>query len=181
MNRYPTISTRCGTFFTMPRMADVSGRSITWFSRVKPSPLITLLCFRGEQIADRPLRSGSCRSPISLSWLSFQILSSASRLQLETLRPETVLQFLDRLAAQGRDRFPVLQFLERVKGRFDHVMRVGRANRLGQHVLHARRSHHGAHRAAGNHARAFRRRLQQYHSRSHSGQARCAARSSGSG
>jgi hypothetical protein len=53
MTAYPTISTRCGTLFTMPRMADVFGRSTTWFSRVKPSPLITLLCFMGEQIADR--------------------------------------------------------------------------------------------------------------------------------
>jgi hypothetical protein len=34
-------------------MADVFGRSITWFRRVNPSPLITLLCFMGEQIADR--------------------------------------------------------------------------------------------------------------------------------
>src|SRR5208283_4349538 len=50
---YPTISSKCGTFFTMPRMADVFGRSITWLSRVKPSPLTTLLYFRGVQIADR--------------------------------------------------------------------------------------------------------------------------------
>ena len=37
----------------MPRIAAVFGRSITWFSRVNPSPLTTLLCFIGEQIADR--------------------------------------------------------------------------------------------------------------------------------
>ncbi len=42
------------------------------------------------------------------------------------------------------------------------VVRVGRAQALGQHVLHPGRGHHRAHRAAGNHARAFRSRLQQH-------------------
>ena len=37
----------------MPRMAGVSGRSMTWLSRVKPRPLTTNLCFTGEQIAER--------------------------------------------------------------------------------------------------------------------------------
>src|SRR5271170_2663996 len=48
-----TISTRCGIFATIPRMAALSGRSITWFSRVKPNPLTTSLCFTGAQIAER--------------------------------------------------------------------------------------------------------------------------------
>jgi hypothetical protein len=34
-------------------MAAVSGRSMTWFSRVKPRPLITSFCFTGAQIAER--------------------------------------------------------------------------------------------------------------------------------
>src|SRR5579864_7987849 len=34
-------------------MAGVSSRSITWFSRVKPRPRTTFLCFCGAQIADR--------------------------------------------------------------------------------------------------------------------------------
>ena len=57
----------------MPRMAAVSGRSITWFSRVNPRPLTTFFCFTGVQIVDRthfnwilPL------APISMSWSSFQ-------------------------------------------------------------------------------------------------------------
>jgi hypothetical protein len=36
----------------MPRIAGLSGRSITWFSRVNPSPLITCFCFTGEQMAE---------------------------------------------------------------------------------------------------------------------------------
>jgi len=34
-------------------MAAVSGRTITWFNRVNPSPSTTFLCFTGEQMADR--------------------------------------------------------------------------------------------------------------------------------
>jgi len=37
----------------MPRIAAVSGRSITWFNRVNHSPLTTFLCFTGVQIIDR--------------------------------------------------------------------------------------------------------------------------------
>ena len=38
---------------TMPRMDGVSSLSITWYSRVKPRPLITSLCFTGVQIFER--------------------------------------------------------------------------------------------------------------------------------
>src|SRR5215831_10646269 len=53
LTAYSTTSIRCGTFATMPRTAAVSGRSITWFSRVNPRPLITNFCFSGAQIAER--------------------------------------------------------------------------------------------------------------------------------
>jgi hypothetical protein len=49
---YFNISTKCGTFATMPRIAELSGRSITWFNRVNPNPLITSFCFTGAQIAE---------------------------------------------------------------------------------------------------------------------------------
>ena len=42
------------------------------------------------------------------------------------------------------------------------VVRVGRSERLGQHVLNAARLDHGAHRAAGDDAGAVRRRLEQH-------------------
>src|ERR1051325_7796153 len=45
--------TRCGTLATIPRIEGVSSRSITWYSRVKPSPLMTSLCFTGVQIFER--------------------------------------------------------------------------------------------------------------------------------
>src|SRR5215472_5731029 len=50
---WSTISTKCGTLATIPRIAGVAGRSITWFRRVNPRPLITRLCFSGAQIAER--------------------------------------------------------------------------------------------------------------------------------
>jgi hypothetical protein len=36
----------------MPRIAALSGRSITWFSRVNPNPFTTRLCFTGAQMAE---------------------------------------------------------------------------------------------------------------------------------
>ena len=37
----------------MPRTDSLSTRSTIWFSRVKPSPLITSLCLTGVEIAER--------------------------------------------------------------------------------------------------------------------------------
>ena len=37
----------------MPRIDGVSSRSTIWFSRVKPRPLTTSLCFTGVQIFER--------------------------------------------------------------------------------------------------------------------------------
>src|ERR1017187_10391289 len=56
---YFTISTKCGTFATMPRIDGVSSRSITWYRRVNSSPLITRLCLTRVQIAERPYFSWS--------------------------------------------------------------------------------------------------------------------------
>src|ERR1039458_3915328 len=72
------------------------------------------------------------------------------------------LQFLRRLAAHGRYAFSALQLPQRVEGRFDHVMRVGGADRFRQDALDTRRSHDRSHRATRNHARALGSRLQQH-------------------
>src|SRR5579864_2492722 len=48
-----------------------------------------------------------------------------------------LLQLLQRLAAQCGYILAVAKFIERVKRGFDHVVRIGRTNRFGQHVLHA--------------------------------------------
>src|SRR3984885_15534790 len=50
--------------------------------------------------------------------------------------------------------------LERIKGRPHHVVWIGRAERLGHHVLHAERLEHRAHRTAGDDAGAGRSRAQ---------------------
>ena len=50
--------------------------------------------------------------------------------------------------------------LQRVEGRADHVVGVGRADRLRHHVLDAERLEHGAHRAAGDDAGTGRSRSQ---------------------
>src|SRR5712671_6454827 len=47
---------------------------------------------------------------------------------------------------------------QRLEGRLDHVVRVGGPDRFGHHVVHAQRLEDGAHRAAGDDARARRRR-----------------------
>jgi len=72
---------------------------------------------------------------------------------------------LDCLAAQSRNVFSPLQPLERIESRLNHVVRIGGANRLRQHILHTSRRHHRPYRASRNHARAFRSRLQQHASR----------------
>src|SRR3982074_825940 len=137
----------------MPRIAAVSGRTTTWFSRVNPSPFTTFLCFTGVQIADRthfnwifPLATDvDVLVFISLprSWssvISERLATNDQRL--------TLLQLLYRLASQRRNVFPALELLQRVERRLDHVMRIGRANRLRQHILNPRRRHHRTYRSA---------------------------------
>ena len=62
----------------------------------------------------------------------------------------------DLLAAAGRDHARRVELLQRVERRLDHVVRVGRADRLGDDVLDAERLEHRAHRAAGDDAGAGR-------------------------
>src|SRR5688572_3723052 len=70
-----------------------------------------------------------------------------------------MVQVLHLLAALGRDlgrRIHLAKALERGAHQVDRVARTGG---LGQHVLDADRFEHGAHRAAGDHAGTFGRRL----------------------
>jgi hypothetical protein len=57
------------------------------------------------------------------------------------------------LAAQAAHRSRLTQHLQPGEGGAHHVVRVGRADRLGQHVLDAGRLDDGADRAAGDDAR----------------------------
>src|SRR5581483_1032633 len=65
------------------------------------------------------------------------------------------------VAARGNRARRIL-VLERVEGRAHHVVRVRRAERLGDDVLHAERLEHRAHRAAGDDAGSGRRCAQEH-------------------
>src|SRR5437667_5223258 len=54
------------------------------------------------------------------------------------------------------------QFEQGVHGRFDDIMRIGSPQGLREHILNSRRLDHRADSPARNHARAFRRRLEQH-------------------
>ena len=47
------------------------------------------------------------------------------------------LQLLQRLAPQSGHILAVAKFIQRIKRGFDHVVRIGRANRFREYVLHA--------------------------------------------
>src|SRR5579872_2334110 len=64
-------------------------------------------------------------------------------------------------AAQRLVLVLVAQLFERVEGRLDHVVRIRRAQRLGQNVLNPRRFEDGAHRTAGDDPGPIRRRFEQ--------------------
>src|SRR5580692_13065521 len=111
----------------MPRIEGVSSRSITWFSRVKPSPLTTSLCFTGVQIAERTHFRWSLPPPA---------------LDFFAVIPNSVLlQLFRSFAAQGGYIGSVLQFPERIKCRLNDIVRIGCANGLGQHILNSCRRH----------------------------------------
>src|SRR5215510_605473 len=74
------------------------------------------------------------------------------------------LQGGDLDVAARRDRARRILVLEGVEGRPHHVVRIGRADRLGHHVLHAERLEHGAHGPASDDAGAGGRRAQKYFS-----------------
>ena len=57
-------------------------------------------------------------------------------------------------AALGSDILRMHLALQRVERGAHHVVRVRRAHRLGDDVMHAERLEHGAHRAAGDDAGA---------------------------
>src|SRR5262247_502478 len=74
------------------------------------------------------------------------------------------LQGGDLDVAARRHRARRILVLQRIEGRPHHVVRIGRADRLRHHVLHAERLEHGAHGPAGDDAGAGGRRAQKYFS-----------------
>src|SRR5579884_2120015 len=61
------------------------------------------------------------------------------------------LELLCSLAANGSNLLAVAQLRERVKRSLDYIVRIGRAQTLGEDVLDAGRGHHSAHRTTGAH------------------------------
>src|SRR3981189_35614 len=111
----------------MPRMDGVSSRSTIWLRRVKPSPLMTSLCLTGVQILERKY----CSLILAVAFLS-----------------AIGLELLYCFAAQCGAFGLVAKLDESVEGGLDNVVRVCRAERLGEHVLHTSRGHDGANRLA---------------------------------
>src|ERR1051326_1243939 len=103
-------------------MEGVSSLSTTWFSRVKPSPFTTSLCFFGVHI-----------------------LARMYLMRIVFFAAVICLQLLSGRAAHAGDFFPVAQLLQGIKSGLDYVMRVGCANGFGQHILNASRGHDRAH------------------------------------
>src|ERR1039458_3770253 len=123
----------------MPRIAGSSGRSITWFSRVNPSPFTTRFCVTGAQMAETT--HFRCIFPAT-AFGFFVVIVNSSTLIMSAASRYSVLKFVHSLAAHRRDALSALQMPQRVEGRFDHVVRVGGADRLGQNVLNSHRRHH---------------------------------------
>src|SRR5579871_4942487 len=71
-------------------MACVSGRSITWFNRVNPKPLITNLCFTGAQIAERTHFNWTFPLP---AFDFFAVISKPQWSMANDQRPESFLQY----------------------------------------------------------------------------------------
>src|SRR3569833_548506 len=127
---YETTFTRYETLSIMPRTAGVSCSSDTEFTRRSPSP--------------RTVARWSWRVPIK-PLTSFTLIVLA-------IRVTSTKNFFDRLAALGSDLGRRIHAREAIQRRADHVVRVGRAVRLGHHVGHTHDFENCAHRTAGNHA-----------------------------
>src|SRR5271156_1633960 len=138
--------TRCGTLLTMPRMDGVSSRSTTWLRRVKPRPLTTALCLTGVQIFDWKY----CSLILAISFLL-----AITKLLENLVGAGRSLELVLCLATQGGDFGLVAKLDESVEGGLDDVVRVGGAEALGEHVLHASGGHDGANRLAGDDSGTF--------------------------
>src|SRR5277367_1302807 len=120
----------------MPRFDGVSATTTLWPMRRNPKPRAEL----------RMLASWPYMLLIKVTLIDLSDMTSAH-------------EFRDVLAALGRDIVRGAQLGQRIHGRPHHVDRIARAVALGKHVAHARTLEHGAHAAAGDDARAVRRRL----------------------
>src|SRR6266478_3251735 len=141
--------TKCCTFLIMPRTSGVSTSSRLRWRLFSPSPISVP-------------RWSSVR-PIWLPvWVILIFLPSAIAYSLSRRLGGGLVaatqKVADLLAAAGGDHARRVELQQRLERRLDHVVRVGRADRLGDDVLDAERLEHGAHRAAGDDAGTGRRR-----------------------
>src|SRR5277367_2621266 len=88
------------------------------------------------------------------------VLISHERAPENLVGAELSLELVLCLAAQGGDFGLVAKLDESVEGGLDDVVRVRRAEALGEHVLHAGGGHDGANRLAGDDAGTFGGRLE---------------------
>src|SRR5579872_2095626 len=145
--------TRWATLAIMPRTSGVSFSSVTrpillslrpinverceWWRRIALPICSTLIVFAALAIVINSVTRPRAR--ILLFGNRFGVAADPARLQRRNLD-----------IAPCRNRARRILVLERVEGRANHVVGVGRANRLGHHVLDAERLEHRAHRTAGD-------------------------------
>src|SRR5579864_4036823 len=153
----PSTVTRWRTFRIRPRVAGVSTTSTVCRIRRRPSPRSVSACLRSNPIALRTCVIRS-RFAVFFSAALVAIASPPSR----SARRRRAGDFLDVLAAQPGHVRRVLELHQRVESRPNHVVMVGRSERLRQHVVNAGRLDDRPHRAAGDDAGAVGRRLQEH-------------------
>src|SRR3990170_6848003 len=138
----------------MPRVAAVSGNSATRPMRLSLSPISVVRWLWCRRIG-LPI----CVTLMVLVLFAMVLRSLAGWLvgvDVATAR----LQHRDLDVAARGHRARAVEVLEPAEGRTHHVVGIGRADRLGDHVLDAEGLEHRAHRAAGDDAGAGRRRAQ---------------------
>src|SRR5207253_3844935 len=125
----------------MPRMVGVSSCSTAWCMRRRPRAFTVASC-----VGERPMRD--------LVSVILSFLPGTGRLLHATVD--------DALAPRGVQILKPLDATERVDGRLQHVVRIVRAERLGEDVLDADSLEHGPYGAARDDTRPRHRGLQEH-------------------
>src|SRR5581483_4077041 len=147
----PTTRTRCWTLRIMPRVAGVSGKSLTRPILLRPSPISVARWSKWRRIG-LPTCSTLMVFPAAMRHLLF-----GRGFRLGAFAPARLQgRYFD--VAPRRDRARGILRLERIEGRSHHVVGIGRADRLGNDIRHAERLKYRPHWPARDDAGPGRRR-----------------------
>src|SRR5262249_12001803 len=161
-----TTRTRWRILWTMPRTAGVSLSVRRRFILLRPSPISVCSCTLGRRMGLRycstvmvlPALASAFGPGVSAAMGSPPAISRrfARGLRIRRAVAAAGHDLAHLLAAPGRDAARILLPLEGIEGSAHHIIGIGGAQRLGNHVLHTQHVEHGARRAARNDARAGR-------------------------